>query len=691
MLQTDGVTQKGFILGIDVGGTFTDLVLIRANDGRTFFHKTPSTPADPSLAMERGIMEILAAAEGAPADVHYFGHGTTVATNALIEGKTAPTALVTTAGFRDILEIRRQRQPHNYNIRIPKPAAPVPRHLRREIAERIFLMGRENIPPSQNDLAPHIADFKAAKVAAIAVVFLHSYHDPSHERQVVEWLREALPGIFICASHEVLAEFREYERTSTTVLNAGLGPVMSRYLDMLERRVAALKLGASPHIQQSNGGFASPHDAGHRPISTLVSGPAAGVTGAVHLTKTAGFPDVITFDVGGTSTDVCVIQNSSPSIAREREVGGFAVRFPMIDVHSVGAGGGSIAWIDDGGFLQVGPKSAGADPGPACYDRGGTLPTVTDANVVLGRLNPIALLNGRMPINAELARAAIEEKIARPLNLTAEAAAEGILTILNETMVRAIRVITVEQGNDPRRFALLAFGGAGPLLSAPLARELSMKTTIVPAGPGLLCALGLLMADARRDFSVTRILPLNTDAGGALETTAQRLQAEADAWFAGEGEFGSGHALDWAADTRYLGQSHELTIPLRHGPFNDNAINDLIEDFGREHQRLYGYGADAGTELVTLRLTARSTVNRPEMNYSVNDAEQALQKIKGRRPVHFSGRGFVNCPVYNRAALVAGERIQGPAIIEQMDSTSVIFPDQQVECDTFGNMIVNFL
>jgi len=363
----------------------------------------------------------------------------------------------------------------------------------------------------------------------------------------------------------------------------------------------------------------------------------------------------------------------------------------MIDVHSVGAGGGSIAWIDDGGFLQVGPKSAGADPGPACYDRGGTLPTVTDANVVLGRLNPIALLNGRMPINAELARAAIEEKIARPLNLTVEAAAEGMLTILNETMVRAIRVITVEQGNDPRRFALLAFGGAGPLLSAPLARELGMKTTIVPAGPGLLCALGLLMADARRDFSVTRILPLNTDAGGALATTAQRLQAEADAWFAGEGEFGSGHALEWAADTRYLGQSHELTIPLRHGPFNENAINDLIGDFGREHQRLYGYGADADTELVTLRLTARSTVNRPEMNYSVNDAEQALQKIKARRPVHFIGHGFVNCPVYNRAALSAGERIQGPAIIEQMDSTSVIFPDQQVECDTFGNMIVNFL
>ena len=687
MLQTNGALSTGYVLGIDVGGTFTDLVLIRARDGYAFFHKTPSTPADPSLAMERGILELLRNADAEAADVHYFGHGTTVATNALIEGKTASTALITTAGFRDILEIRRQRQPHNYNIRIPKPRPPVPRQLRREISERVFLMGRESVAPSRQDLEAHIADFKTAGVEAIAVVFLHSYQDPTHEQQVVEWLREALPGTFICASHEVLAEFREYERTSTTVTNAGLGPVMSRYLDRLEQRVASLGLGTTAHIQQSNGGFASPRDAGHRPISTLVSGPAAGVTGAVHLTRTAGFSDVITFDVGGTSTDVCVIQNSSPSIAREREVAGYAVRFPMIDVHSVGAGGGSIAWIDDGGFLQVGPKSAGADPGPACYDRGGTQPTVTDANVVLGRLNPKALLNGQMPIRAELARAAIAEKIAKPLGLSVEDAAEGILTILNETMVRAIRVITVERGNDPRHFSLLAFGGAGPLLAAPLAQELGMNTIIVPPGPGLLCALGLLVADARRDFSATRIMPLNGANLPALGEVAKRLERQAKAWFEAEGGFSTDQTMEWAADTRYLGQSHELTIPLGAGPYAPDVIDDLVADFAKEHTRLYGYAAAADVELVTLRLTARAAHDRPEFIFA-GAAASGAPRIKETRRVHFPQRGFVDCPVYDRATLGHGVRLQGPAIIEQMDTTSVLFPDQQLECDSYDNMII---
>ena len=551
-MQSD---NNSYVLGIDVGGTFTDLVMIRLGDGKAFLHKTPSTPADPSIAMERGITEILASASAKPAEVSYFGHGTTVATNALIEGKTSNTALITTQGFRDILEIRRQRQPHNYNIRIPKPLPPVPRHLRREMNERTFLMGRENIAPSRAELEQHIADLKEADIASVAVVFVHSYQNPTHEQDVVAWLREALPGKFICASHEVLAEFREYERTSTTVLNAALGPVMSRYLDQLETRLSNLGLGAKPNIQQSNGGFASPREAGHRPICTLASGPAAGVIGAVDLSRRAGYGDLITFDVGGTSTDVCLIEKSVPLIAREREVAGYPVRFPMIDVHSVGAGGGSIAWIDDGGFLQVGPRSAGADPGPVCYARGGKEPTVTDANVLLGRLNPEALLNGRMPIRADLARAAIETKIAKPLGISAEEAAEGILIILNETMVRAIRVITVEQGYDPRKFALLAFGGAGPLLATPLARELGLSTVIVPPGPGLLCALGLLVADARRDFSRTRIVPLKNGAGTVIGEAAQELSAQAEHWFNEENADPAARALDWAADLRYLGQS----------------------------------------------------------------------------------------------------------------------------------------
>jgi N-methylhydantoinase A len=680
--------NNSYVLGIDVGGTFTDLVMIRLADGKAFLHKTPSTPADPSIAMERGITEILASASARPAEVSYFGHGTTVATNALIEGKTAHTALITTRGFRDILEIRRQRQPHNYNIRIPKPLPPVPRHLRREMNERTFLMGRENIAPSRAELERHIAALEEADIASVAVVFVHSYQNPAHEQDVVGWLREALPGKFICASHEVLAEFREYERTSTTVLNAALGPVMSRYLDQLETRVKNLGLGAKPNIQQSNGGFASPREAGHRPICTLASGPAAGVIGAVDLSRRAGYGDLITFDVGGTSTDVCLIESSVPLIAREREVAGYPVRFPMIDVHSVGAGGGSIAWIDDGGFLQVGPRSAGADPGPVCYARGGKEPTVTDANVLLGRLNPEALLNGRMPIRADLARDAIESRIARPLGISVEEAAEGILTILNETMVRAIRVITVEQGYDPRKFALLAFGGAGPLLATPLARELGLSTIIVPPGPGLLCALGLLVADARRDFSRTRIVPLKNGAATAIGEAARELSAQAERWYAEENIAPAARALEWAADLRYLGQSHEITLPMALGPADKHAVAHLAEAFGKEHSRLYGYAADAPVELVTMRLTARASVSRPPLEVEAHAAGDAAAAVRGSRQVHFPGAGFVKCPIYDRDGIPEGIATAGPAVIEQMDTTTIVFPGQKFERDRTGNLIL---
>jgi N-methylhydantoinase A len=316
---------------------------------------------------------------------------------------------------------------------------------------------------------------------------------------------------------------------------------------------------------------------------------------------------------------------------------------------------------------------------------------VTDANVVLGRLNPAALLDGRMPIRADLARVAIEQAIAKPLGLRVEDAAEGILTILNETMVRAIRVITVEQGYDPRRFALLAFGGAGPLLAAPLARELGIATTIIPPGPGLLCALGLLLADARRDFSKTRIIPLRADTSGPLTDTARLLQVQADQWFATEAGVGSSRALDWAGDVRYLGQSHELTIPLPDGPFRENAIVDLIDAFAREHERVYGYAPTADAELVTLRVTARAAMNRPEIDYRIRDTSGPRGAIKGHRAVHFQDRGFLDCAIYDRAALAAAQRLVGPAIIEQMDTTAVIFPDQAAECDNFGNMIVKFV
>jgi N-methylhydantoinase A len=683
-----GLVTEKFALGIDVGGTFTDLVLIRLTDGAMTTHKVASTPDDPSRAMGTGIAELLAEA-GAPAGaVSWFGHGTTVATNAMIQGKTARTGLITTDGFRDTLEIRRQRQPHNYNIRIPKPRPPVPRALRFEVPERHFLMARPPIVPRREDLAPAIAAMRAAAVEAVAVCFLHSYLDPTHEQMVAGWLREALPGVFICPSHAILAEFREYERLSTTVLNAGLGPVMSRYLQRLQDRTQEIGLGCAPHILQSNGGVASPHEAGEKPVRTLASGPAAGVTGAIHGCLAAGFPDIITFDVGGTSLDVCLVQGGQPALAREKEFRGWPVRFPMMDVHSVGAGGGSIASVDAGGFLQVGPESAGAHPGPACYAQGGTRPTVTDANVVLGRLHPERLLGGRMPIRAELARQAIGTHVASRLGIGIEQAAAAVLTILNENMLRAVRLISVEQGHDPRRFALASFGGGGPLLSQALARELGMATVIVPPGPGLLCALGLLVADIRTDFGRTCLLPLEAAAVPALQETFALLEAEATQWLASEAEPGARTARLRALDMRYLGQSHELTVPVP--AVAAAALPDaLAAAFRTEHERVYGYAADAPVQAVTARLGLTVAVARPPAMAAAGKAGIGAA-LTGSRPVWFAeAGGWTDCPIYDRAALPAGATLAGPAILEQMDTTTVLHPGQSLRRDAAGNLIIS--
>ncbi len=678
--------SSGFALGVDVGGTFTDLVLIRLADGATVTHKVPSTPDDPSRAMGEGIAELLALAGAPAADVAWFGHGTTVATNAMIQGRLAPTGLITTDGFRDTLEIRRQRQPHNYNIRIPKPRPPVPRSLRFEIPERVFLMARGPIAPQRGDLDPAIAAFRAAGVEAIAICFLHAYHDPAHERLVAGWLQDALPGVFICPSHAILAEFREFERLSTTVLNAGLGPVMSRYLARLEDRRRALGLGAAPHILQSNGGVASAREAGEKPVRTLASGPAAGVTGAIHAGVAAGFPDLITFDVGGTSLDVCLVQDGRPAIAREKEFRGWPVRFPMMDVHSVGAGGGSIASVDAGGFLQVGPESAGAHPGPACYGRGGTRPTVTDANVVLGRLHPERLLGGRMPIRADLAREAIAQHVARPLGMGVEEAAHAILTILNETMLRAVRLISVEQGHDPRRFALASFGGGGPLLSQALARELGMATVIVPPGPGLLCALGLLVADIRTDFSRTCLLPLAPASIAALRDTFAALEAEAEAWLRAGTGAGARAERRRALDMRYLGQSHELTVPMPDVP--DAALPaSLAAAFRAEHERVYGYATEAPVQAVTARLALSVAVARPPA--AAPPPARAAGPIGHRRVWFAEAGGWTDCPIHDRAALAEGARLEGPAILEQMDTTTVLHPGQSLRCDAAGNLIIS--
>ncbi len=685
------MASERYVLGVDVGGTFTDLAVVRLSDGQTFYHKIASTPEDPSLAIMKGIEELLGDTGIAAADISYFGHGTTVATNSLITEQTAKTGLITTKGFRDILEIRRQRQPHNYDIRMPKPTPPVARHLRREIAERTYLFGLDDVAPAIDELDPILADFKAEDVEAVAVCFLHSYHNPGHEARIAELVRERFPEAFVCASHEVMAEFREYERVSTTTLNATLGPVMSRYLSHLEDR--AREVGViTPKILQSNGGVASPAEASRVPVRTLASGPAAGVTGAAYIAVKADLPDIITFDVGGTSTDVCLIEGGDPLIRREREFKGYPVRFPMMDVHSVGAGGGSIAWVDSGGFLHVGPQSAGASPGPACYDMGGDEPTVTDANVVLGRLPPDALLGGRMAIRADLAEKVIADKVAKPMGLGLEEAAQGMLTILNENMIQAIRVISVEQGFDPRSFTLVAFGGAGPLLAASLARELGMSKMMVPSGPGLLCALGLLVADVRSDFSLTRMMNVDTSGPKDLNIVFAEVEAEATAWFDREQVDADKRRIERAIDMRYVGQSHELTVAVTGDKFTVNNLSTLLPAFREEHERVYGYAPDAPIQLVTYRVTARAGVTSPPSIGERGTAASLEAAVTGSRQTYFAeSGGFVDCPVYDRDLVPPGAQIGGPAILEQMDTTTVVSPGQVADADNEGNLILTFL
>jgi len=472
------------------------------------------------------------------------------------------------------------------------------------------------------------------------------------------------------------------------VLNASLGPVMQRYLRNLEDSSKTLGIVA-PTILQSNGGVASTREVEKNPVRTLASGPAAGVTGAVHVCKIAGFTDIITFDVGGTSTDVCLIEGGEPLIRREREFNGYPVRIPMMDVHSVGAGGGSVAWVDSGGFLHVGPQSAGAFPGPACYGFGGTEPTVTDANVLLGRLPHDALLGGRMRIDRELACKAVEEKVARPMGLGLEEAAYGILTILNENMIQAIRVISVEQGFDPRQFTLVAFGGAGPLLAAPLARELGLGRVLVPSDPGLLCALGLLVADVRSDFSMTRMMALDAVDLAAINASFADLEADITRWFDKELIPPDARRIERAIDMRYVGQSHELTVKVGNGVLFPADLTSMVAEFKREHERFYGYASGGPLQLLTFRATAKAKILVPPNQTAGTNGSRPATIPKSHRRIWFKEvGGYVDTPIFDRDLLGLDAKLKGPAIIEQMDTTTVLLPGQTLVTDINSNIIM---
>ena len=668
-------------VGIDTGGTFTDLVAADLDGRRTCYHKVPTTTGDPSRGILQGIAELLDQNSLSRKDVVFLVLGTTLATNAVLEGKWAATGVITTNGFRDVLELARQRRPHYFNLDIPKPMPPATRDCRLEVRERVSHDGAVITPLVEEDVRRAVEVLKAKKVEAIAICFMHAYANADHEARARALVQALWPEVYLCTSSEVLGEFREFERFSTATINASLMPVMDRTMAEFEAGVAALGIPRVPRVMQSNGGAVSPGAVRKLPVNTFFSGPAGGVIGAVSLGRKLKASNLITFDMGGTSTDVCLIKDGEPAKKSERMMGGFPVRTRSLDIHTIGAGGGSIAWTDAGGLLKVGPQSAGAYPGPAAYGRGGTLATVTDANVVLGRLSPQSLLGGRMAMHPDKAHVAIDT-LADALGVDAVKAAAGVIEIINVNMMGAVRVISVEQGVDPRDFTLLAFGGAGPLHAAEVARNMGMGKVLVPPRPGLLSAIGLLHADVRGDFSLTRLLRAEGTNVKAFNAGLADLQKRGAEWLRGEGEQKA--KFQWFVDLRYFGQNFELIMPLAKDSLSAMSLKRLTSAFHRRHKAFYGYDMPTHpVEIVNLRLVVTAARKLPTI---VAESIKIIKKqiVTEKRRAWFAETGFMRTPVVARDALPAGWRASGPVIIEQMDATIVVPPKAKVHNDALG-------
>ncbi|MFM0303577.1 hydantoinase/oxoprolinase family protein [Paraburkholderia sediminicola] len=675
-------------LGIDTGGTFTDLVMTDAESGEQWFHKTPTTPDDASRGILDGMKQIIDMAGLNPADVDFVCHGTTLATNAVLERKWVRTGMLCTEGFGDVLELARQRRPSFFNLDIEKPVPPATRDLRFEVRERVAFDGQVVTPLNEGDVRAAVTALRKAGADSIAICFLHSYANGAHERRAAEIVKEMWPDAYLCTSSDVLAEFREYERFCTTTVNASLLPVIDRYLERFEGGVRNLDIVPEPRIMQSNGGAVSPASVRQMPVNTFFSGPAGGVIGAVGQGAMANVKDMITFDIGGTSTDVALIRNGTPEKHNSREMGGFPVRTRTLDIHTIGAGGGSVAWVDDGGLLKVGPRSAGAVPGPACYGRGGTLPTVTDANMVLGRLNQTALLQGRMAVYPERARQAIEDRLCGALGADVVRAAAGILEIVNVSMMGAVRVISVERGEDPRNFALTPFGGAGPLHAADVAAMMRIPRIFVPKRPGLLSAMGLVHADIRGDFSLTRLLIADVDALGPLNSGLSELRERGIAWLERESRNANAR-FEWLVDMRYAGQNFELAAEVPDGSIDQRILESLIEQFHKAHEAAYGYRmADQPIQFVNLRVAV--VISRPSPPTRGFKSSGSLSAaLVEERQVWYADAGFVSAPVYNRDAVPVDSTFDGPAIVEQMDTTIVIPPHATVQVNHIGDLMIN--
>jgi N-methylhydantoinase A len=692
----------GTRIGVDIGGTFTDIVLLDER-GRLLTKKVSSTVDNYARAIAEGLVEAFAEAGIAGDAVGEVLHATTVGSNAILELKGAKTGLITTSGFRDVLEIRTLRMPRLYDLHWDKPPPLVERRLRLEVTERVNAAGEVEIRLDEAEAAAAVDRLVADGVEAIAICLLHSYANPDHEQRVKAIAEARAPGLTICASSDILPEIREYERTSTTVINAYVRPIIERYLETLIRDLRRIDIRAPLLLMQSNGGLTTAETAARLPMHIIESGPAAGVIGAQAIARRIGLDRIVTFDMGGTTAKASLVERGEVTRAEEYSVGagimvgsrllsgaGYALKVPAIDLAEVGAGGGSVVWIDAGGAPQVGPHSAGAVPGPVCYAAGGTEPTITDANVVLGYLNPDHLVGGAVKLDAAHARTVFEEKVARPLGLSLERAAYGAHQIAASNMIRAIRAVSSERGRDPRGFALFAFGGNGPLFAAGMARTLGMKRVIVPPSAGVFSSLGLLYSEVEYHASRTHRRLLSELAPADLAAAYAQLEADTTSSLARDGFTGARAELRRSAKLRYQGQSYELPAPVASGPVTAATIAQLAEAFAAEHERTYGHraGKDEPIELINVQVLGRGLPDRPRVPERTALANTAAAIPRGtvRRAYFGAEQGWLETPVVGRADLAAPR--EGPLIVEEYDATCLVPPGARAGLDEYGNIAI---
>lgn len=688
------MSTKTMRVATDVGGTFTDLVCFETDTAtgasKIITAKSDTTPPD----FEQGVLNVLAKGNVNPSDIDFLAHGTTVVINSLTERKGVKVGLITTEGFRDTLEIARGNRPDFFNLHYKKPAPFVPRYLRQEVAGRMSYLGEELVPLDLSNLPEIIEDFKEDGVEAVAICFLHSYANPAHEQATLAELSKLWPEVSAVSSQQITREWREYERTNTTVLSAYVQPVAERYLKRLDQGLRDKGFDGSLYVMQSNCGVDSLEAVSRIPITMVESGPASGFWGAAELGKLIDEPNILALDIGGTTAKCSLIENGQVKIMtdywieRDRTSAGYPIMVPVVDLVEIGNGGGSIAWVDDFGKLHVGPQSAGALPGPAAYGKGGTEATTTDANLALGRINPDYFCGGEVDADMTSAQSAIEVVGAR-LGVDPSEAARGIVRIANNNMVNALKLVSLNRGFDPRDFTLVAFGGGGAMHAVALAQELGVKKVVVPAAAAVFSAWGMMMSDLRRDYFVTRLAELKAGSANAIEALFAGTEAQARAQFAAENISGDKVSFLRFGKFRYQNQEHTTEVLLETGAVTDARIAEIEASFHETYEREYTYRLDAPVEMVGIHLVASAEVGKLKMQKSEPTGTTVDAALKGHRDVDYALEGIHNAAIYDGTKLEAGMKFTGPAVIEDPGSTVVIHPDNKVEMDGFGNLHIN--